>query len=61
MVHVNCGINYGGQTFSYILDIKMHNLVRTFYSQQLSLIRKVYKSLVYLINQDMSERRVGKG
>ena len=37
MVHVNSDIEYGGQTFSYILQ----------YSQQLSLIRKNYKSLVY--------------
>ena len=29
MVHVNSDIDYGGQTFSYILYIKMHNLVRT--------------------------------
>ena len=37
MLHVNSDIEYGGQTFSYILQ----------YSQQLSLIRKIYKSLVY--------------
>ena len=29
MVHVSCDIDYRRQTFSYILDIKMHNLVRT--------------------------------
>ena len=28
-VHVNCDIDYGGQTFSYILDMKMHYLVVT--------------------------------
>ena len=29
MVHMNCDIDYGGQTFSYISDIKMHYLDRT--------------------------------
>ena len=40
---MSCDIDYGGHTFSYILDIKMHILVRTLYSQQLSLIRKIFK------------------
>ena len=24
MVHMNCDKDYGGKTFSYILDVKMH-------------------------------------
>ena len=54
--------DYGGYTFSYILDIKMHKLVRTLYSQQLSLIRRIYKSLVYndIFPEDISSAAIQK-
>ena len=43
--HVNCDIDFEGQTFSYILDIQLHNLVRTLKSAVV-INSEIYKSLV---------------
>ena len=61
IVHVNCDKNYGGQTFSYILEIKII-FWKEHYSQQLSWIRKIFMRLVdsNIISEDFSSVTIQK-